>query len=141
MDSTMFNKLIVSNLNIGKNSSKSQEILEDGFKGLDATPEKTINIYGSVKKIGRNSFGSLNIQNLTLNEGITQISMNAFQSNNIKSVTIPSTVTSVDDYLFYNNTNLTVANDNSGLLTCNMVSTNTTINNKKTNTSLTCTAE
>lgn len=141
MDSTMFNKLIVSNLNIGKNSSKSQEILEDGFKGLDATKEKTINIYGSVKKIGRNSFGSLNIQNLTLNEGITQISMNAFQSNNIKSVTIPSTVTSVDDYLFYNNTNLTVANDNSGLLTCKMVSTNTTINNKKTNTSLTCTTE
>lgn len=141
IDSNMFNKLIVSNLNLGKNSSKSQEILEGGFKGLDATKEKTINIYGSVKKIGINSFGSLNIQNLTLNEGITQISMNAFQSNNIKSVTIPSTVTSVDDYLFYNNTNLTVANDNSGLLTCNMVSTNTTINNKKTNTSLTCTTE
>ena len=141
IDSNMFNKLIVSNLNIGKNSSKSQEILEDGFKGLNETPEKTINIYGSVKKIGINSFGSINIQNLTLNEGITQISMNAFQSNNIKSVTIPSTVTSIGDYAFYNNTNLITANDNSGLLTCKMVSTNTTINNKKTNTSLTCTAE
>ena len=67
--------------------------------------------------------------------------MNAFQSNNIKSVTIPSTVTSISDYAFYNNTNLITANDNSGLLTCKMVSTNTTINNKKTNTSLTCTAE
>ena len=141
IDSNMFNKLIVSNLNIGKNSSKSQEILEDGFKGLNETSEKTINIYGSVKKIGINSFGSINIQNLTLNEGITQISMNAFQSNNIKSVTIPSTVTSISDYAFYNNTNLITANDNSGLLTCKMVSTNTTINNKKTNTSLTCTAE
>ena len=59
----------------------------------------------------------------------------------LSKVIISSTVTSVDDYLFYNNTNLTVANDNSGLLTCNMVSTNTTINNKKTNTSLTCTTE
>ena len=141
IDSNMFNKLIVSNLNIGKNSSKSQEILEGGFKGLNETSEKTINIYGSVKKIGINSFGSINIQNLTLNEGITQISMNAFQSNNIKSVTIPSTVTSIGDYAFYNNTNLITANDNSGLLTCKMVSTNTTINNKKTNTSLTCTTE
>lgn len=140
IDSNMFNKLIVSNLNIGKNSSKSQEILEDGFKGLNETPEKTINIYGSVKKIGINSFGSINIQNLTLNEGITQISMNAFQSNNIKSVTIPSTVTSIGDYAFYNNTNLITANDNSGLLTCSMVSSNTTINNKKNNTSLTCSA-
>lgn len=141
INSTMFNKLIVSNLNIGKNSSKSQEILEDGFKGLDATPEKTINIYGSVKKMGKDSFSTLNIQNLTLNDGINEIGINAFRGNNIKSVIIPSTVTSIGDYAFSNNSNLTTIDDNSGISTCSIVSTNTTINNKKNNTSLTCTAE
>ena len=49
--------------------------------------------------------------------------------------------TTIGERAFAANPNLSVIDDNSGISTCNIVTTNTTINNKKTNTSLTCTTE
>lgn len=102
----------------------------------------TVTLPSTIENIGDYAFNKcFALSNVELPNGLISIGKFSLSNMNLKSITIPSTVTSIGNYAFYNNTNLITANDNSGLLTCKMVSTNTTINNKKTNTSLTCTAE
>ena len=141
ISSPMFINVTVTTINIGKNSSKSQVIEGYSLNSSQLQGVENVNIYGSVKTIGTDAFSQLGIKKLTLTEGITTINENAFQGNNLETVTLPSTLTILGAKSFSKNPSLSVIDDNSGISTCIIVSTNTTINNKKTNTSLNCTAE
>ena len=141
IEAPMFINVTVTTINIGKNSSKSQTIEGAALNSSQLKGVENVNIYGSVKTVGSYAFSEMSIKNVTLAEGIISIENNVFQGNNIESVILPSTLTTIGEGAFAANPNLSIINDNSGLSTCSIVSTNTTINNKKTNTSLTCTAE
>lgn len=95
----------------------------------------------TLENIGDYAFNNCStLSKIELPEGLISIGKLSFGNMDLNSITIPSTVTSIGDNAFYNNSNLDTINDNSGLSTCDMVSSNTTINNKKTNTSLNCTS-
>ena len=101
----------------------------------------TVTLPSTIENIGDYAFNKcFALSNVELPNGLISIGRFSFGNMNLKSITIPSTVTSIGNYAFYNNSNLTTIDDNSGLSTCSMVSSDTTINNKKTNTSLTCSA-
>lgn len=101
----------------------------------------TVTLPSTIENIGDYAFNKcFALSNVELPNGLISIGRFSLGNMNLKSITIPSTVTSIGNYAFYNNSNLTTIDDNSGLSTCSMVSSNTTINNKKTNTSLTCSA-
>lgn len=101
----------------------------------------TVTLPSTIENIGDYAFNKcFALSNVELPNGLISIGRFSFGNINLKSITIPSTVTSIGNYAFYNNSNLTTIDDNSGLSTCSMVSSNTTINNKKNNTSLTCSA-
>lgn len=101
----------------------------------------TVTLPSTIENIGDYAFNKcFALSNVELPNGLISIGKFSLSNMNLKSITIPSTVTSIGNYAFYNNSNLTTIDDNSGLSTCSMVSSNTTINNKKTNTSLTCSA-
>ena len=101
----------------------------------------TVTLPSTIENIGDYAFNKcFALSNVELPNGLISIGRFSFGNMNLKSITIPSTVTSIGNYAFYNNSNLTTIDDNSGLSTCSMVSSNTTINNKKNNTSLTCSA-
>ena len=137
----MFINVTVTTINIGKNSSKSQTIEGFALNSSQLKGVENVNIYGSVKTIGSDAFSEMSVKKVTLAEGITTIERNVFQGNNIESVILPITLTTIGERAFAANPNLSVIDDNSGISTCNIVTTNTTINNKKTNTSLTCTTQ
>lgn len=141
IEAPMFINVTVTTINIGKNSSKSQTIEGFALNSSQLKGVENVNIYGSVKTIGSDAFSEMSVKKVTLAEGITTIEKNVFQGNNIESVILPSTLTTIGERAFAANPNLSVIDDNSGISTCNIVTTNTTINNKKTNTSLTCTTE
>lgn len=141
IEAPMFINVTVTTINIGKNSSKSQTIEGFALNSSQLKGVENVNIYGSVKTIGSDAFSEMSVKKVTLAEGITTIERNVFQGNNIESVILPSTLTTIGERAFAANPNLSVIDDNSGISTCNIVTTNTTINNKKTNTSLTCTTE
>lgn len=141
IEAPMFINVTVTTINIGKNSSKSQVIEGFALNSSQLKGVENVNIYGSVKTIGSDAFSEMSVKKVTLAEGITTIERNVFQGNNIESVILPSTLTTIGERAFAANPNLSVIDDNSGISTCNIVTTNTTINNKKTNTSLTCTTE
>ena len=141
IEAPMFINVTVTTINIGKNSSKSQTIEGFALNSSQLKGVENVNIYGSVKIIGSDAFSEMSVKKVTLAEGITTIEKNVFQGNNIESVILPSTLTTIGERAFAANPNLSVIDDNSGISTCNIVTTNTTINNKKTNTSLTCTTE
>ena len=141
IEAPMFINVTVTTINIGKNSSKSQTIEGYALNSSQLKGVENVNIYGSVKTIGSDAFSEMSVKKVTLAEGITTIEKNVFQGNNIESVILPSTLTTIGERAFAANPNLSVIDDNSGISTCNIVTTNTTINNKKTNTSLTCTTE
>ena len=141
IEAPMFINVTVTTINIGKNSSKSQVIEGFALNSSQLKGVENVNIYGSVKTIGSDAFSEMSVKKVTLAEGITTIEKNVFQGNNIESVILPSTLTTIGERAFAANPNLSVIDDNSGISTCNIVTTNTTINNKKTNTSLTCTTE
>ena len=140
IEAPMFINVTVTTINIGKNSSKSQTIEGSALNSSQLKGVENINIYSSVKTIGAYAFSEMSVKKVTLAEGITTIEKNVFQGNNIESVILPSTLTTIGEKAFAANPNLRVIDDNSGISTCNIVTTNTTINNKKTNTSLTCSA-
>ena len=101
----------------------------------------TVTLPSTIENIGDYAFNKcFALSNVELPNGLISIGKFSLSNMNLKSITIPSTVTSIGNYAFYNNSNLTTIDDNSGLSTCSMVSSNTTINNKKNNTSLTCSA-
>ena len=101
----------------------------------------TVTLPSTIENIGDYAFNKcFALSNVELSNGLISIGKFSLSNMNLKSITIPSTVTSIGNYAFYNNSNLTTIDDNSGLSTCSMVSSNTTINNKKNNTSLTCSA-
>ena len=101
----------------------------------------TVTLPSTIENIGDYAFNKcFALSNVELPNGLISIGKFSLSNINLKSITIPSTVTSIGNYAFYNNSNLTTIDDNSGLSTCSMVSSNTTINNKKNNTSLTCSA-
>ena len=141
IEAPMFINVTVTTINIGKNSSKSQTIEGFALNSSQLKGVENVNIYGSVKTIGSDAFSEMSVKKVTLAEGITTIERNVFQGNNIESVILPSTLTTIGERAFAANPNLSVIDDNSGISTCSIVTTNTTINNKKTNTSLTCTTE
>lgn len=101
----------------------------------------TVTLPSTLENIGDYAFNKcLALNKVELPNGLISIGKFSFGNMNLNSITIPSTVTFIGDYAFYNNSNLTTIDDNSGLSTCSMVSSSATINNKKTNTSLTCSA-
>ena len=102
----------------------------------------TVTLPSTIENMGDYAFNKcFALSNVELPNGLISIGKFSLSNMNLKSITIPSTVTSIGNYAFYNNSNLTTIDDNSGLSTCSMVSSSATINNKKTNTSLTCTAK
>ena len=133
IEAPMFINVTVTTINIGKNSSKSQTIEGFALNSSQLKGVENVNIYGSVKTIGSDAFSEMSVKKVTLAEGITTIEKNVFQGNNIESVILPSTLTTIGERAFAANPNLSVIDDNSGISTCNIVTTNTTINNKKTN--------
>ena len=135
-DATFQNFTVLETLTIRKNvKTLSTQLFE-----LDSALT-TVTLPSTLENIGDYAFNKcLALNKVELPNGLISIGKFSFGNMNLNSITIPSTVTSIGDYAFYNNSNLTTIDDNSGLSTCSMVSSNTTINNKKTNTSLTCNA-
>lgn len=102
----------------------------------------SVTLPDTMQNIGNYAFNKcFSLREVKLPNGLINIGKFAFSNMDLRTITIPGTVTTIGGYSFYNNSNLDTINDNSGLSTCDMVSSNTTINNKKTNTSLTCTAK
>ena len=135
-DATFQNFTVLETLTIRKNvKTLSTQLFE-----LDSALT-TVTLPSTLENIGDYAFNKcLALNKVELPNGLISIGKFSFGNMNLNSITIPSTVTFIGDYAFYNNSNLTTIDDNSGLSTCSMVSSNTTINNKKTNTSLTCNA-
>ena len=135
-DAAFQNFTVLETLTIRKNvKTLSTQLFE-----LDSALT-TVTLPSTIENIGDYAFNKcFALSNVELPNGLISIGRFSLGNMNLKSITIPSTVTSIGNYAFYNNSNLTTIDDNSGLSTCSMVSSNTTINNKKTNTSLTCSA-
>lgn len=135
-DAAFQNFTMLENLTIRKNvKTLSTQLFE-----LDSALT-TVTLPSTIENIGDYAFNKcFALSNVELPNGLISIGRFSFGNMNLKSITIPSTVTSIGNYAFYNNSNLTTIDDNSGLSTCSMVSSDTTINNKKNNTSLTCSA-
>ena len=135
-DAVFQNFTVLETLTIRKNvKTLSTQLFE-----LDSALT-TVTLPSTIENIGDYAFNKcFALSNVELPNGLISIGRFSLGNMNLKSITIPSTVTSIGDYAFYNNSNLTTIDDNSGLSTCSMVSSNTTINNKKNNTSLTCSA-
>ena len=135
-DAAFQNFTVLETLTIRKNvKTLSTQLFE-----LDSALT-TVTLPSTIENIGDYAFNKcFALSNVELPNGLISIGKFSFSNMNLKSITIPSTVTSIGNYAFYNNSNLTTIDDNSGLSTCSMVSSNTTINNKKNNTSLTCSA-
>lgn len=135
-DATFQNFTVLETLTIRKNvKTLSTQLFE-----LDSALT-TVTLPSTLENIGDYAFNKcLALNKVELPNGLISIGKFSFGNMNLNSITIPSTVTSIGDYAFYNNSNLTTIDDNSGLSTCSMVSSSATINNKKTNTSLTCNA-
>ena len=135
-DAAFQNFTMLENLTIRKNvKTLSTQLFE-----LDSALT-TVTLPSTIENIGDYAFNKcFALSNVELLNGLISIGRFSFGNMNLKSITIPSTVTSIGNYAFYNNSNLTTIDDNSGLSTCSMVSSDTTINNKKNNTSLTCSA-
>ena len=127
----------LQNLTIRKNvKTLSNQLFE-----LDSSLS-VVTFPSTLENIGDYAFNNCStLSKIELPEGLISIGKLSFGNMDLNSITIPSTVTSIGDNAFYNNSNLTTIDDNSGLSTCSMVSSSATINNKKTNTSLTCTAK
>ena len=71
--------------------------------------EKSYTVPNTVKHILMNSFtGCVNLENITLNEGVENIDLAAFMGcTNLKSINIPSSVTAIGDRAFMSCTSLT----------------------------------
>ena len=86
-------------------------ITEMGDSLLMGSKVKTIEIPGSVTRIGHNAYynvSTINNNNLTLPSGLTYIGANAFRGTGVKGeIKIPSTVTYIDHDAFWNVASLT----------------------------------
>ena len=138
-DTNIFTNAKIKKLTIGKDSNKSQTIKEDTFNIIGSNLEE-VNIKGSIKSIGESAFKSNSISKLTFSDGITSLGRQSFYGNKLQTVTLPKTLTTIDYDAFGGNSTLKTVNDYSGVYKCDGISSTITLNNKKDNTSKTCTA-
>jgi hypothetical protein len=76
-----------------------------GYAGDDLDVIIPSNINGKqVIGVGAKAFAGLNLNNVTIPEGITTIRDSAFSNNSLTSVTFPSSLTTIGDSAFSNNT-------------------------------------
>ena len=163
MEAFYSHKSTLKSLTIGSDTLKTEQTFDDAafqnFTKLESVTVRnnvktlstqlfeldssltSVTLPDTMQNIGDYAFNKcFSLREVKLPNGLINIGKFAFSNMDLRTITIPGTVTTIGGYSFYNNSNLDTINDNSGLSTCDMVSSNTTINNKKTNTSLTCTS-